>query len=190
MIEKEILNFIFEMGQLKKVKREGWRLLGMNNLESVADHTLRAAQLGFILAKLEKYENPLEVCTMVVFHDIGECRIGDIHRVANRYIQAEEERAVKEQTEKLGETGKEIFDMWKQTEERKTKAGIIAKEADMLELAITAKENIEKGYVYAQDWINNISKALATETGKKLLNELKNSDSNEWWQGLKKMKYS
>ena len=60
----------------------------------------------------------------------------------------------------------------------------------MLELAITAKENIEKGYSYAQDWINNISKALLTESGKKLLNELKNADSNKWWQGLKKLKYS
>ena len=60
----------------------------------------------------------------------------------------------------------------------------------MLELAITAKENIEKGYAYVQDWINNISKALITESGKKLLEELKNSDSNEWWQGLKKLKYS
>ncbi|MBS3171679.1 HD domain-containing protein [Candidatus Woesearchaeota archaeon] len=189
-MEKDILNFIFEVGQLKKVKREGWRLIGMDNLESVADHTLRASQIGFILAKLENYENPLEVCTMVVFHDIGECRIGDIHRVANRYINVDEEIAVKEQTEKLGEIGRDIFNMWKQVEDRNTKAGIIAKEADMLELAITAKENIEKGYSYAQDWINNISKALLTESGKKLLNELKNADSNKWWQGLKKLKYS
>lgn len=74
MENKDVLNFIFELGQLKKVKREGWRLIGMDNLESVSDHTLRAAQIGFILAKLEKYENPLEVCTMVVFHDIGEWR--------------------------------------------------------------------------------------------------------------------
>ena len=78
--------------------------------------------------------------------------------------------------------------MWKEAEERSSKAGTIAKEADMLELAISAKELIEKGYCYAQDWINNTAKALKTESGKRLLENLKNSDSNAWWQGLKKLR--
>ena len=46
---------------------------------------------------------------MLIFHDIGECRIGDIHRVANRYINSDEERAVKEQTEKLDKIGNEYL---------------------------------------------------------------------------------
>ena len=125
---------------------------------------------------------------MLIFHDIGECRIGDIHRVANRYINSDEERAVKEQTEKLDKIGNEIFELWKHMENRDTNSGIIAKDADMLEQAITAKEYIEQGYKYAQDWINNISKGLKTESGKRLLEELKNSDSNRLWQGLKKLK--
>jgi hypothetical protein len=36
--------------------------------------------------------------------------------------------------------------------------------------------------------MNNIEKSLKTESAKELFNELKKSDSNEWWQGLKKMK--
>lgn len=70
MTSKDILNFIFELGQLKRIKHEGWRLIGVKFPESVADHCLRAAQIGYILAKMEKYENPFEVCSMVVFHDI------------------------------------------------------------------------------------------------------------------------
>lgn len=188
MTNKDILNFIFELGQLKRIKHEGWRLIGVKSPESVADHCLRAAQIGYILAKMEKYENPFEVCSMVVFHDIVECRIGDIHRVANRYVSVEAESVAKEQLKKLDIVGKEILDMYRQANTRSSKAGIIAKDADRLDMAVTAKEYKEKGYAYAQDWIDNISKSMKTKSAQKLIKDLENSDSNQWWQGLKKLK--
>ncbi|MBI5228593.1 HD domain-containing protein [Candidatus Micrarchaeota archaeon] len=187
MEEKKIMNFIFELGQLKRIKHEGWRIIGVENPETVGEHALRAAQIGFILAKLENYENPFEVCSIVVFHENEECRTGDIHKVANRYVIAEKEKVVKEQVEKLEGIGKEIFELWKQAEYQNTKAGIIAKDADLLEMAVTAKEYVERGLHYAQDWINNVSKTLQTESAKALLNSLKDTDSNSWWQGLKKI---
>ena len=53
---------------------------------------MRAAQIAFVLAKLEGYENPFEICTLTVFHELEECRIGDLHKVAKDWI----ERAKKE----------------------------------------------------------------------------------------------
>ncbi|MCK5084331.1 MAG: HD domain-containing protein [Candidatus Pacebacteria bacterium] len=188
MANKNIINFIFEMKQLSRIKHEGWRMIGIEDPESVADHSLRSAQIGFILAKLEEYENPCEVCSMIVFHDMAESRIGDVHRVANRYIEVEEEKVVEEQTRKLDEIGEEIFEMWKQAENRSTAAGIIARDANWLDMAFTAKAYMEIGYKYAKDWMNNIEKSLKTKSAKELFNELKRSDSNEWWQKLKKMK--
>jgi len=187
MDEKNILNFIFELGQLRRLKHSGWQLIKVDSPESVADHSLRAAQIGFILAKLENYENPLEVCGILLFHDIIECRVGDIHKVANRYVSVDKEQVLKDQLENLGSIGKEIFEMLKQLKVKNTKAGIIAKDADYLEQAVTAKELIEKGYAYAQDWINNVEKALKTSSAKKLLKLLKKAGSNDWWQGLKKI---
>ncbi len=188
MTNENIINFVFELKHLSRIKHEGWRMIGIKNPESVADHSLRAAQIGFILAKLEKYNNPQEVCSIVVFHDMAESRIGDIHKVANRYIKVEEEKVVKEQTEKLGDLGEDILNMHEQIENRSTTAGIIAKDADMLDMAFTAKAYAEIGYEYAKDWMNNIEKILKTESAKELFNELKKSDSNEWWQKLKKLK--
>jgi len=187
MIKKDLLKFIFELSQLRKIKHEGWRLVGIDNPESVADHSLRAAQIGFLLAELEGYENPLEMCSILVFHDIEECRVGDIHKIANRYIKVDEEAVVKEQTEKLDEMGKKVFELWKKSEEITTRAGIIAKDADLLEQAFTAKEFMEKGYTFAQDWINNVSKKLQTKSAKDILVLLKEVNSNDWWQGLKKI---
>jgi putative hydrolase of HD superfamily len=84
MQSKEILKFFYEMGQLSRVKREGWRLLGMETPESIADHSLRAAQIGWVLAKLEGYKDPNEVAAMLVFHDIGETRMR-LPRFGSRY---------------------------------------------------------------------------------------------------------
>lgn len=185
MEEIGILNFFFELGQLRRIRHEGWTLAGVEDPESVAAHSLRAAQIGFVLASLEGYDNPFEVCTMLVFHDLGESRIGDIHRVANRYITADEGRATAEALSKIGSIGNNILTLWQQVEDVKTKAGIIAKDADLLEQALMAKEYMEKGYNAAHDWIRNISTMLRTCSAKALIASLKEVNSYDWWKGLK-----
>jgi putative hydrolase of HD superfamily len=184
---KNILNFLFELGQLRRIKHEGWRVIGIEHPESVAEHSLRAAQIGFILAKLENYPNPEQVCTMIVFHDIGEARVGDIHKLAKRYITVDEAKATFEQLEVLGKMGDDLFHFWNQVETQETVAGIIAKDADILEQAVMAKEYLERGYVGAQCWIDNVAKALQTESAKQLLASLKEVNSYDWCLNLKSM---
>ncbi|HLC72207.1 MAG TPA: HD domain-containing protein [Candidatus Nanoarchaeia archaeon] len=184
--DNDILNFIFELGQLRHIKNAGHRLIGVDQPYSVAEHNLRAAQIGFILAKMEKYKDPYEICTMVVFHDMEECRTGDVNKVMNRYITGDKLGAANDQTAKLDTIGKDIAHLWKQHEEHTTPAGIISKDADLLEQAVMAKELVEKGYAYAQDWIKNVGMKLQTPSAKKLWEALQKSDSNAWWQGLKK----
>lgn len=186
-IFRRICKFICELGHLKRIKHEGWKLCGVKDPESVAEHSLRAAQVGYLLARLEGYEKPEEISTILIFHDIGECRIGDVHKVARRYIDADEERAVREQVERLGEIGKDILTMWRKMDQLEGKAGAIAKDADLLEMAFTAREYIEIGFTAANDWVDKISKKLKTKSAKRLLEELKNSNCVEWWQGLKKL---
>lgn len=184
---RNICNFIFELSQLKRIRHEGWHLIGAKNIDSVAEHTLRAAQIGYVLAMMEKHENPAEVASLLIFHDIEECRIGDIHKVANRYVSADGERAVREQTKPLGDIGKNIFGLWNQCEAKDTKAGIIAKDADLLEQAFEAKELLERGYSYAEVWIKNVSDYVKTESAKKLLASLRNAHPDEWWQDFVKL---
>lgn len=185
--EKAIVLFLYEMGMLRRIKHEGWRIIGVDNPESVADHSLRAAQIAYFLARMESYPNPDELVTLMVFHDSGEARVGDVHKIANRYIQCAEEKALEDQMSALDAYGDEILKRWKEMEERKTHAAHIAKDADYLEQAITAKEFVERGFEYANDWIQNVSNALHTESAKKLLKLVRDSNSNDWWQGLKKV---
>jgi putative hydrolase of HD superfamily len=94
---------------------------------------------------------------------------------------------VEDQTKPLGEIGQEILDYWKQIEHLSTTAGIIAKDADLLEQLVTAKEYLEIGYSSCQDWIDNIQKVLRTNSAKKLAEEIVQTNSTDWWAGLKKL---
>ncbi len=186
MEPKNLIKFFFELGQQRRVSHEGWKLLGIRHPDNVAEHSLRAAQIGYALAVMEGYEKPEEVSAMLVFHDMAECRVGDLHKVAARYVEADEVRAAEDQTRELGEFGEKILGLWRQVEEKNTVAGRIAKDSDYLEAAVTGKEYVEQGHAFAQDWINAVSKAVKTESAKKLVAVLQETDSNEWWQGLKK----
>lgn len=185
MKDEHVLNFLFELGQLRRIKHEGWRMAGVENPESVAAHSLRAAQVGYVLAYLEKYPHPEEVATILVFHDIGETRIGDLHKVAARYVEVDEERAVREQLAHLDHLGEMIFASWHTMEAKTTIAGIIAKDADYLEQAITAKEYMEVGYPTTIDWIKNTRKRVQTQSAKRLIDKLLKAKTTDWWKDLK-----
>lgn len=176
-----IIRFIHELGQLQQEKRNGWKRLCAEP-ESVAEHSLRAAQLAFVLAWMEGHPNPHEVCTHAVFHDIAETRTSDLDKVHREYTDAHEERAVCEQTAELGDIGEAISQMWKDVDERTTPAGTIAKDADYLEMAFKASEFMRQGYADAQLWIDGIRDALQTESAKRLLDALEEADPNEWWK--------
>jgi len=186
---KKIINFLYELGMLKRIRHEGWRIIGIESPETVAAHSLRAAQIGYLLAKLENYDQPNEICTMLVWHDIHETRLGDIHKIADRYLKKDKEKAAIDQLDELAKPKikQAILNLWQQMERKNTTAGIIAKDADLLEQALTAKEYLEQGYSGAQDWINNIKQTLKTDTAKKLIQEIEQIPNNNWWQGLKKL---
>ena len=185
------LRFLFELRILKKEKHKGFYLVGCSDGEvgSVAEHSWRTAVIGYILAKMENYPNPYEVSTICVFHDIAESRIGDLHRVAKRYVKVDKEKAIKEQTQQLGETGEEIakLSLRSSYKDLNDKAGIIARDADLVEQAISAYELVRKGYKSAEEWIENVKKNIKTKSAKELLNEMekKQVDPFFWWEGLK-----
>jgi len=185
---ENITNFLYETGQLKRVKRSGFWLIGVNNPESVAEHSFRAAVLGYFLAKMEEVDVN-KVTLMCLFNDMHESRINDLHKVGQRYIDFKiaETKAQKEQTAELGDAGKEMFSLREEFAGQETRESLVARDADLLENALQAREYIKIGYKDAQNWIDNIWKVIKTESGKKLLKQIEKNDPNDWWRGLKKI---
>jgi len=184
-----VANFIYEVGNLKRVKRSGWWLIGISNPESVAEHSFRCIVIGYILAKLEKADLE-KVLTMCMLQDLCEARLNDLHKVGQRYINFSKheieafEDSIKALPEEIREEFSELFREYK---EQKNLEAIIARDADLLENAFQAMEYREAGYKDAQDWIENIAKLLKTDSAKKIFKDMLKTSPNEWWKGLKKV---
>lgn len=184
------VNFLFELGQLKRVKRSGWWTIGIENPESVAEHSFRAAALGYILAKMENV-NTEKTVLMCLFNDLHETRINDLHKVGHRYIdfKSAETKVFKEQMKLLPkEMSDELTKNHMEFQNQTTKEGIVARDADLLECAIQAREYICKGNKNAKNWIDNIKKLLETESAKKIIEEIEKKDAYKFWEELKKIK--
>ena len=189
MKNSNIAKFFFELGQAKHVKRSGWWLAGIKDPESIAEHMWRATILGKFIANQEGADQN-KVVTMLLFHDIAEIRIGDIHKVGQRYLKKKEAEsfAFEDQIKNLPmHMAKEISVLEKERSEQKTKEAMIAKDADLLECAMQAKEYKEQGYISCQDWMQNVKKQLKTKSAKELFAALENEPSTSWWGGLKEL---
>jgi len=178
---KQIVNLFYELGVLKFLKRSGWVTIGIKDGESVADHALRTAQIGYILAELENYAKPDQVVTALVFHEIGESRIGDLNTISKKYLPKKNELlAVKDQ---VGDLYPEILRNLKALSGIKGQFGKILKDADLLETASTAKEYMKSGYD-TSSWLDNIKKELQTKTGRKLFQTILQTDPHEWFKKM------
>jgi putative hydrolase of HD superfamily len=185
---KDIAKYLFEAGELKRVRRSGWWLIGVEHPESVAEHCFRAALVGYFLGKAEKV-NAERVALMCLMNDMHEARLNDLHKVGHRYIDFKKaEKAAFEDQAKLLPEGiaAEVKKGFSEFQSDSSKEGVVARDADLVECALQAKEYIDKGFRDAKDWIKNIWKHVKTESAKKLLKAVEKEDSNSWWKGLKK----
>ncbi len=184
---QELMQFLFEVGHLKNVDRSGWWLFGNKKPESVAEHSFRCAILGYFLAKSEGLD-AFKVMMMCLFHDIHETRINDLHKIAQNYINLEdaESKASYEQLKPLNDPERtEIGNTLQEFLDQKSKESIVAKDADILECAMQAREYQVQGYEAAIDWLERAKSTLKSESAKRLLSTIAHSDPNEWWKKLK-----
>lgn len=185
-----MLNFIAEAGMLKRVERSGWSVVGIKNAESVAEHSFRCGVIGYILAYMEG-ASPYRVLLMTIFNDIHEARIGDLHKMAQRYIdlQPAEDKAFYEQIGHLPEKiRRELADLRDEYRKQRTAESIIARDADVLECLIQAKEYSEQGFSEAIKFMKKAPKVLRTKSAKKLWKSAKNMGLNGWWLKLSEFK--
>jgi len=186
-----LVSFIFELGQLKRTPRSGWLKLGVNDPESVADHSFRTAAIGFLLGELEG-ENPFEVAGYCLFHDMAETRTLDLDRLAQEYLKKEDyissdviESQINGLPEKLRSSFKELMDDTDNSDGLK----VLARDADLLDLIFQALEISHQGNPLARNWFYNTLPSLKTESGKLIGNFLKEKERAgelktiiTWWE--------
>ncbi|PLX81348.1 MAG: phosphohydrolase [Desulfuromonas sp.] len=176
---KQIANFLFEVGMLKRTPRTGFQFLG-SGTESVAEHIFRTSLIGYTLAQLAGDVDIGKVVLLCLFHDIPEARTGDLNYVNKKYCQVDERKAVEDlaRTLPFGDNYRELQDefMARQTPEAR-----IAHDADQLEMILALKEYKDLGNRYADEWYPVTVKRLQTEVARTLAEAVWVTDSSRWW---------
>jgi putative hydrolase of HD superfamily len=182
------LDFFAEAGLLKRVKRSGWWVAGIENPESVADHCFRCAVIGFYMAH-EEGADPYRVLAMTLFNDIHEARINDLHKMGHFYIDFKdaEKRVFKDQVAPLpSKVRAALIDIRGDYDTQKTHEALIARDADILECLVQAKEYQDNGYPVARKFLRRAPGFLKTRTAQKLWKSLQRWDSTVWWENVVK----
>jgi putative hydrolase of HD superfamily len=153
----------------------------------VAEHSFRTAAIAYLLAKLEGGDTG-KVTLMALFHDMGEARTNDLHRIVRRYVNWEnvDQKVIKDQSKRLpAHISEEMISILSEFEEAISLEARIARDADLLECLVQAREYQSLGYKEAADWIVNAKGALVTDSAKQIAAECLETEPREWWQGLK-----
>ena len=137
-----IEDFFQKVLELKNIPRQGWKeKLGINNPESVADHSYSTTVISMVLSDLQGL-NSEKIIRMALLHDLAESIIGDItpdHITKNEKI-TKENNAIKQILKNLPDDIMEsYFEIWNDYQKKISKEAILLHDIDKLEMAFQAK---------------------------------------------------
>ena len=150
---KQLLDFFHLTGKLKAEKRRGWVDRGVENAESVSDHSFRFALMTMVFSKRQGLDVDKAV-KMALVHDLPEAICGDIairikeelQKMPNHEKQKTERAALDEIVSDLPEDlGKEMKELWEEFEAKETKEAKLLYELDRLEAIFQAIEYEKNG---------------------------------------------
>ena len=137
-----ISEFFFQIAGLKKLPRSGWKIkLGLDDSESVAEHSYMMSVMSMVLADMKSL-NSEKVIKMSILHDWAESKIGDFMPDEIGYDKKSEleNYAMTEILELLPQKIQSDYqDMWNEFLVRDTPEARLVHELDKLEMALQAK---------------------------------------------------
>jgi putative hydrolases of HD superfamily len=180
-----LTNFLYEMGLLKRYKRTGWLIAGIDNPESIAEHSFRTAIIGYLLAVMEGAD-PAKTAALCLFHDTQETRLGDVPSVGKAYVvTAPNPEVTADQVAgfpaEIGQAVRQVVDEY---EARQTLEAQLAKDADKLECLIQAREYQAQGHEDVPPWIETSAAALRSESARQLAEACQQVPPRQWWKAF------
>ena len=137
-----ISDFFFQIAGLKKLPRSGWKIkIGLENSESVAEHSYMMSVMAMILSDLKSL-NSEKVIKMTILHDWAESKIGDFMPDEIGYDKKSEleNYAMMEILESLPQSIQSDYqNIWNEFLVRETPEARLVHELDKLEMALQAK---------------------------------------------------
>ncbi|MFH1689510.1 MAG: HD family hydrolase [Candidatus Eisenbacteria bacterium] len=134
-----LLEIILECNELKAIPRMGWRVRGVRDGESVAEHSYAVALIAMLLAdRLDIDLDREKLLKIALIHDLPEHMLGDIHAPATRLLgedvkEAAELRILERLFTGIA-SGVEYVGLWKEFAERSSVEGKLVRAIDKLEM--------------------------------------------------------
>jgi len=182
------VTFLYEVGELKRQDRSGWKRIGIKNPESVLEHSARTALIAYFLARKEGTESPEALLRIVLgglLHDLSEARIGDLDHLAQQYLDTEqaEHTVVEHQMRPVLGDGESLlpdilFGLLDPSDQQGRAVRDIVKDADKLECSFQAREYAQT-YRGTDPWIA-LEDNLETSAGVECLRALKATQPTAW----------
>lgn len=134
-----LLEILLEANELKAIPRMGWRVRGIREGESVAEHSYAVALASMIIA--DRMDTPVDrekLLKIALLHDLPEHMLGDIHAPAGKLLgedvkEAAELRILEQLFDGLPD-GDEYVELWKEFSERSSVEGRLVRAIDKLEM--------------------------------------------------------
>lgn len=164
-----IAAFGYELGVLKRIRRAGWWHAGVRDPESVAEHSMRVAQIAALLAA-EEGADPARATLLAIFHDSQETRTGDLPPTVKPYlVKPDPQEITADQTASLPLRAQSMVrGVIRELEAEETLEAHCAHDADKLEMVLQAIEYRDVGVHRVDGWIDSGRKALVTETARRV----------------------
>ena len=175
----KLVNFMFEVQLLSSVERSGYRVLG-GVKQSVTEHCYNMAMFAYAISQILPDIDSFKLMKMCLFHDLPEVRTGDQHYINKKYVQADEEQVILDQSESLID-GAEYIQLLREFNAGETLEAQIAKDIDQLEFLLILKRAKDIGHNDADRWAYYGQQRVKTEIGKRIAEAIKNTRSDAWW---------
>lgn len=173
--------FGFELGVLKSLRRTGWAHANIRDAESIAEHSLRVAQLASLIAAGEGAD-PARAALLAIWHDSQETRTGDLPHTARPYlgVPIDAEAVTADQVARMPDgVAKTVIDAVSEFEASSTIESMCAHDADKLECLMQAVEYKASGY-RVEGWITSSRAALTTVTAARIADAAVNTSPLAW----------
>ena len=138
-----LFDFFNIVSELKKIPRKGWKeKLGLENPESVADHSYLTAIMAMVISDWKGLDT-LKILKMSLLHDLAESITGDLtpEEISKKSKQELENQTMNDIFSNLPpNVANEYSKIWNEYQEGKSHESNLVHEADRLEMALQARK--------------------------------------------------
>jgi putative hydrolase of HD superfamily len=180
---EDLLDFITAVGRLKRLPRTGWVDSGVEDPESVADHSFRTTFITMVLADLQGLDSE-RAMRIALLHDLAEAEMGDLtpeqkRSMGQEYIK-EERGAIGRILSRLPEDIAEDYHaLWEEFIRGSSPEAEIVAQADKLEMILQALEYEEEGVDPVRlnrFWHTDVGEGLPAELARAMMRKKRDVD--------------